>query len=162
MIKEHSWSATVDGVPHTILCQVMNNKYVLWVDDKFEKTVYRKSFQAAREGLDETLELWGKTCHFVVWPSEKVEFFVDGKSLNTQEDYENALDTSYEASISRHERNMRRCWWMTVLLIALACILYLAMVLQGKDMSRWNGTIVAALVILGIYLVSIVRGRKKK
>lgn len=36
----------MDGVPHAILCQVMNNKYVLWVDDKFEKTIYRKSYQA--------------------------------------------------------------------------------------------------------------------
>lgn len=108
MTKEYNWSTTVDGVPHAILCQVMNNKYVLWADDKFQKTVYRKSFQAARGGLDETLELWGKTCHFVVWLSEKVEFFVDGKSLNTQEYCENAPDISYEESVSRHERTMRR------------------------------------------------------
>ena len=161
MTKEHNWSATVDGVAHVILCQVMNNKYVLWVDDKFEKTVYRKSFQATRGGLDETLELWGKTCHFVVWPSEKLEFFVDGKSLNTQEGYENALDMSYEESISRHARNMRRCSWVMVLLMALACILYLVVVFQGGDVSRWNGTMVVVLVILVLNLVGIVRGRKR-
>lgn len=161
MTKEYNWSTTVDGVPHAILCQVMNNKYVLWADDKFQKTVYRRSFQAARGGLDETLELWGKTCHFVVWPSEKVEFFVDGKSLNTQEDCENALDISYEESVSRHERTMRRSLWAVVLLIALACIFYLVMMLQGKDMSGWNGTMVVALVILAINLVGIVRGRRR-
>lgn len=161
MTKEYNWNVTVNGVPHTILCQVMNNKYVLWIDDKFEKTVYRKSFQAARGGLDETIELWGKTCHFVVWPSENVEFFVDGKSLNTQEDDENALGMSYEESISRHERNMHRCSWVVVVLMALTCILYVAMVLQGGDMSRWNGTMVAVLVILVINLISIVRGRKR-
>ena len=161
MTKEHNWNTTVDGVSHAILCQVMNNKYVLWVDDKFEKTVYRKNFQAARGGLDETLELWGKTCHFVVWPNEKVEFFVDGKSLNTQEDYEHAPDMSYEEAISRHERTMRRCSWVMVLLIALACILYLVVVFQGGDVSRWNGTMVVVLVILVLNLVGIVRGRKR-
>ena len=161
MIKEYNWSATVDGAAHVILCQVMNNKYVLWVDDKFEKNVYRKSFQDARGGLDETLELWGKTCHFVVWPGEKVEFFVDGKSLNTQEGYENALDMSYEEAIFRHARNMRRCSWVMVLLMALACILYLVVALQGGDMSHWNGTMVVVLVILVLNLVYIVRGRKR-
>lgn len=161
MIKEHNWSATVDEVPHAILCQVMNNKYVLWVDDKFEKTVYRKSFQAVRGGLDKTLELWGKTCHFVVWPSEKVEFFVDGKSLHTQEDYEHALDMSYEEAISRHKRNMRRCSWGMVLLMTVTCILYLVVVLQGRDISRWNGTMVLVLVILVFNLVDIVRGKKR-
>ena len=161
MTKEHNWNTTVDGVSHAILCQVMNNKYVLWVDDKFEKTVYRKNFQAARGGLDETLELWGKTCHFVVWPSEKVEFFVDGKSLNTQEDYEHALDMSYDEAISRYERTMRRYSWGMVLIMGLTCILYLAVVLQGGDMSRWNGTMVVVLVILVLNLVGIVRGRKR-
>lgn len=48
MLKEHNWGVPVDGVVHTVLCQCMNNKYVLWVDDKFEKNIYRKSFQAAR------------------------------------------------------------------------------------------------------------------
>ena len=97
----------------------------------------------------------------MVWPSEKLEFFVDGKSLNTQEGYENALDMSYEESISRHARNMRRCSWVMVLLMALACILYLVVALQGGDMSRWNGTMVVVLVILVLNLVYIVRGRKR-
>lgn len=160
MIKEYNWSVTVDGVPHAILCQVMNNKYVVWADDKFQKTIYRKSFQAARGGLDETLELWGKTCHFVVWPSEKVEFFVDGTSLHTHKGSERALDMSYEESIAHHKRTMRRCSWGTVLFTALACILYLAVELQGGNMSRWNGAMVVVLVLLVMNLVHIVRGWK--
>lgn len=160
MMKEYNWNTVVDGVPHTIVCQVLNSQYVLWIDDKFEKTVWRKMFQDIRGGLDETLELWGKTCHFVVWPGEKVEFFVDEKSLNTQEDHGYTSGMSYEEARSHHERNIRRGSWAIVLLMGFVCILYLTMVLQGEDMSRWNGTLVTVLVVFVIYLISAVRVRK--
>lgn len=29
MLKEYEWQVSVDGREHTILCQVMENKYVL-------------------------------------------------------------------------------------------------------------------------------------
>lgn len=45
MTKEYNWSTTVDGVPHAILCQVMNNKYVLWADDKFQKLSTVRTFR---------------------------------------------------------------------------------------------------------------------
>ncbi|OUN24217.1 hypothetical protein [Pseudoflavonifractor sp. An85] len=159
MIKEYSWSVTVDGGPHEILCQVMNNKYVLWVDDKFEKTIYRKSFQLARGGLDETLELWGKTCHFVVWPSEKVEFFVDGRSLNVQEDDENALDTSYEATVYRFRQKMRRCSWGMAVLMTLICICFGVIAWRGVDILRWKEYIAVVLFVLGFSVIGIFRWR---
>lgn len=162
MGKEYEWSATVDGKAHTILCQVMNNKYVLWADDKFIKNVYCKAFQRIRGGIDETLELWGKKCHFVVWQDERVEFFLDGQSLTGQGDDESAVDFSYEESLRRHQQSMRRCSWVAVIITALACVSYLVMALSGADMSGWTVTFVGALIILIINVITLLGGREKQ
>lgn len=160
MLKEHEWSVTVDGVSHTILCQVMDNKYVLWADDEHIQTIYRKAFQRIRGGIDQVLELWGKQCHFVVWQNEKVEFFLDGCSLSRKEADRWLPDATYEESRRRNDKIMRQCSWVVVIFMTLACIGYLVMALSGEDVSGWTVTFVGALVILIANLVSIFSGRK--
>lgn len=160
MEKEYEWKFKENGVPHTILCQEMNNKYVLWVDDKHWKTVYRRSFQHSRGGIDEDMMLLGKPCHFVVWQNESVEFFFDGRSLNQPEEEEETEDASYEESRRRHETMMRRYYWTVVILTALICVAYFVMVLCGKDMSGWTGCFVVALVILIVHLFFLFKKRK--
>lgn len=160
MLKEYEWQVTVDGTAHTILCQVMDNKYVLWADDEHIRTIYRKAFQRIRGGIDETLELWGKPCHFVVWQNEKIEFFYDGQSVGGQGKDQNAMDHSYEECVRRHDRTMRQCSWVVVIFMGLACASYLVLALGGRDVSGWTVTFLGALVILIVNLVRIVWRRK--
>ncbi len=162
MLKEYEWQVTVDGSAHTILCQVMENKYVLWADDEHIQTIYRKAFQRTRGGIDKPLEVWGKKCRFVVWQDERVEFFLEGQSLTGQEDDESAVDSSYEESLRRHQRSMRRCSWVAVIITALACVSYLAMALAGVDVSGWTVTFVGALIILILNVITLLLGREKQ
>lgn len=157
MEKEYQWSATVDGETHTILCQVMNNKYVLWVDDKFLKNIYRKAFQRTRGGIDETLELWGKTCHFVVGPDEWVGFFVDDQSLEEQD-----AGASYKQRMGQYKRVMLICSAAVVAITGVACMSYLALAFLGKDVSGWSGTFLAALIVLVLGIVSVFTWRKRE
>lgn len=160
MMKEYEWQVSVDGREHTILCQVMDNKYVLWADDQHVQNIYRKMFQCVRGGIDQPLELWGKKCRFVVWQDECVEFFLDGQSLAKLGEDQSAGGASYEESVRRHRRRMRRYSWEAVIIAALVCVGYLARALSGADVSEW---ILGFLAVLSILVLNVIllRGNRE-
>lgn len=160
MLKEYEWQVSVDGRAHTILCQVMENKYVLWADDQHIQNIYRKAFQRTRGGIDQTLELWGKKCHFVVWQDERVEFFLGGQSLAKLGEDESAGGASYEERVRRHQRSMRRYSWVAVIIAALVCVGYLAKALSGANVSEW---ILGFLAVLSILVLNVIllRGNRE-
>lgn len=65
-MKEYCWTLEKDGETHTISCQTNGTRYILWADDDHIKTIYRKAFQNPPGSMDETLGLFGTTCHLVV------------------------------------------------------------------------------------------------
>lgn len=144
MAKEYRWKTTIAGKACTVFCVPENGRYVLYVNDDYLATVYRKAFQNMAGGIDEKIEIFGQECRFVVW-DEQVDLAVDGKFLTKGTDYAEAV---------KKQKNMRRI----VAMIELASVPVLTAVFFLGD-QNW-GLLVAAVLFLihGIVQLRRIRG----
>lgn len=145
MAKEYSWVVTADGLEHRVTCSLAGNRYQIWVDDEDLTTVYLQTGKKARYGLEQKLQIGGKTCLFVVW-DQRPDLVVDGKMVQSGKDY--------DAEKAKRKKGMLRVSWiMFAFGIAILCFVAVWAVLALYNGWQHNWRHYSLYLIAAVWII---------
>lgn len=143
MQREYTWEVTIDGAMRRIYCRFEGNRYVLYADEDHVANIYRKSVHTMWQGMEESVNICGKECLFVVW-DERPDIVVDGRLVGRGIDYQKALKKKNAGFLTGY----RIVFWAGVGLLAVMAVLICA---GWGSAADWDDVIIS--IIAGVWMV---------